>query len=148
MLADVSIYTGYLTIGLMLGGRFVFRYLGWKVAALATPAIMFLTGGAFFGLSLAASMGANGVIFGGLNLATGGALAGAVTQVIPLIFLFFSEISEALNTVMANPCDICQAQTYKSLKLQLEAHYAICKNDSCLCQSQNYFLGLKADSIF
>lgn len=81
VLADVSIYTGYLTIGLMLGGRFVFQYLGWKIAALATPAIMFITGGAFFGLSLAASMGATGVIFGGVNLATGGALAGAVTQV-------------------------------------------------------------------
>ena len=87
VLADVSIYTGYLTIGLMLGGRFVFQYLGWKIAALATPAIMFITGSAFFGLSLAASMGATGVIFGGVNLATGGALAGAVTQVSPLVAL-------------------------------------------------------------
>lgn len=77
VLADVSIATGYVTIALMLVGRFVFQYLGWKVAALATPAVMLLTGGAFFGLSL------SGVVSGSSqrNLAAAGALAGAVTQV-------------------------------------------------------------------
>ena len=80
MLADVSIATGYATIALMLTGRFVFQYLGWKVAALATPSIMLLTGGAFFGLSLAASMGGSSLAVGQFNLAAAGALAGAVTQ--------------------------------------------------------------------
>ena len=31
VLADVSIATGYVTIALMLGGRFVFQYFGWQV---------------------------------------------------------------------------------------------------------------------
>ena len=37
----------------MLAGRFVFQFLGWRVAAAATPAVMLAAGGAFFGLSLA-----------------------------------------------------------------------------------------------
>ena len=49
MLADVSIATGWATIGLMLTGRFVFQYLGWGVAATATPIVMLLAGGVFFG---------------------------------------------------------------------------------------------------
>ena len=81
ILADVSIATGYATIVLMLTGRFVFQFLGWKVAALATPAVMLLTGGAFFGLSLAATAGGSTLATGTFNLAAAGALAGAVTQV-------------------------------------------------------------------
>ncbi len=81
ILADVSIFTGYATIGLMLMGRFVFQYLGWQVAAMATPAVMFLTGGAFFGLSIAATSGGSSLASGQFNMASAGALAGAVTQV-------------------------------------------------------------------
>ena len=81
ILADVSIFTGYATIALMLTGRFVFQYLGWQVAAMATPAIMFLTGGAFFGLSIAATSGGSILANGHFNAASAGALAGAVTQV-------------------------------------------------------------------
>ena len=81
VLADVSIFTGYATIVLMLTGRFVFQYLGWRVAAMATPVIMLLTGGAFFGLSLAATAGGSSLAVGHFNMASAGALAGAVTQV-------------------------------------------------------------------
>ena len=35
VLADVSIATGYVTIALMLGGRFVFQYFGWQVSSQA-----------------------------------------------------------------------------------------------------------------
>ena len=72
VLADVSICTGYLTMALMLGGRFVFQCFGWRVAAALTPLLMFLSGGAFFAFSL----------FGGAAASTGAA-AGAVTQVLP-----------------------------------------------------------------
>lgn len=81
ILADVSIFTGYATIALMLTGRYVFQYLGWQVAAMATPLVMFLTGGAFFGLSLAGISGGSSLSSGSLNMASAGALAGAVTQV-------------------------------------------------------------------
>lgn len=42
VLADVSIATGYVTIALMLGGRFVFQWFGWQVAAATTPVLMLL----------------------------------------------------------------------------------------------------------
>lgn len=77
MLADVSIATGWATIGLMLAGRFVFQYLGWTVAATATPVVMLLAGGAFFGTSIMARLGTGSAA----ALATAGATAGAVTQV-------------------------------------------------------------------
>ena len=80
VLADVSIATGSVTIGLMLTGRFVFQYLGWGVAAAATPAVMAITGSAFFGMSLAAQYG-TGLTFGPYSLAAAGVMAGAVTQV-------------------------------------------------------------------
>lgn len=70
MLADVSIATGYATIGLMLAGRLVFQFLGWGVAATMTPLVMAVTGGAFFAFSL----------FGSPETATLGVYAGAVTQ--------------------------------------------------------------------
>ena len=79
VLADVSIATGSMTIALMLTGRFVFQYLGWGVAAAATPCIMALTGSAFFGMSLAAQFGTH-MSFGPYSLAAAGAVAGAVTQ--------------------------------------------------------------------
>ena len=74
VLADVSICTGYCTIALMLGGRFVFQWFGWRVAAALTPLLMLLSGGAFFAFSL----------FGGVGSAAAstGAAAGAVTQVV------------------------------------------------------------------
>ncbi|KAK9832801.1 hypothetical protein WJX81_002274 [Elliptochloris bilobata] len=71
VLADVSIATGYATIGLMLAGRLVFQFLGWGVAAATTPVVMAVTGGAFFAFSL----------FGSADTATLGVYAGAVTQV-------------------------------------------------------------------
>ena len=76
----MSIATGSVTIGLMLTGRFVFQYLGWGVAAAATPCIMALTGSAFFGMSLAAQYGTD-LTFGPYTLAAAGVVAGAVTQV-------------------------------------------------------------------
>ena len=42
VLADVSIATGYVTIVLMLGGRFVFQWFGWQVAAATTPVLMLI----------------------------------------------------------------------------------------------------------
>lgn len=69
-----------MTIGLMLTGRFVFQYLGWGVAAAATPCIMALTGSAFFGMSLAAQYGTH-LTFGPYTLAAAGVVAGGVTQV-------------------------------------------------------------------
>ena len=71
VLADVSIATGYMTIGMMLAGRFVFQRLGWAAAAYITPAVLLLLGGAFFGLSLSGAPAA----------ARWAVLAGAVTQV-------------------------------------------------------------------
>ena len=72
------LHAGYMTIALMLTGKFVFEYLGWGTAALATPVIMFFSGIAFFGLSLAAMyLGVDA----SAALLTGGAIAGALTQV-------------------------------------------------------------------
>jgi ATP:ADP antiporter, AAA family len=69
---------GYMTILLMLSGKFVFEYLGWGTAALATPVIMLFAGAAFFGLSLTAmSLG----VESSTALLMAGAFAGAVTQV-------------------------------------------------------------------
>ena len=73
VLADVSIATGYATIALMLAGRLVFQYLGWGVAAMTTPLVMAVTGGAFFAFSL----------FGAAETATYGVYAGAITQAQP-----------------------------------------------------------------
>ena len=42
VLADVSIATGYVTIVLMLGGRFVFQWFGWQAAAATTPVLMLI----------------------------------------------------------------------------------------------------------
>lgn len=70
-----------MTIGLMLTGRFVFQYLGWGFAAAATPAVMLLSGAAFFGFSLASQFPSWKLSLGGMNLAAAGATAGAVTQV-------------------------------------------------------------------
>lgn len=132
MLADVSIATGWMTIALMLTGRFVFQvstgvhkcavtascladnaalhhfvgfrpkpqspgwgsigvndfalspqvscvlqYLGWGVAATATPVVMLLAGGTFFGTSVLSRVGTSAAA----GLAAAGATAGAVTQV-------------------------------------------------------------------
>ena len=81
VLADVAIATGYATIAFMLLGKFVFQHLGWRAAASATPTAMFISGGAFFGLSVAASFG---ISVGGLSptaMAFAGVAAGALTQV-------------------------------------------------------------------
>ena len=76
-LADVSIYTGYTTIALMLCGKFVFEKLGWAFAALATPTVMLLSGICFFGLSMAGMFG----IEASAGLTMAGAVSGALTQV-------------------------------------------------------------------
>ncbi|KAK9812014.1 hypothetical protein WJX73_008976 [Symbiochloris irregularis] len=76
VLADVSICTGYCTIALMLGGRFIFQFFGWRVAAALTPLLMLVSGGAFFAFSLF------GGTMGGAAAASTGAAAGAVTQVV------------------------------------------------------------------
>lgn len=67
-----------MTILLMLSGKFVFEYLGWGTAALATPFVMFCSGATFFGLSLAASyMGVSAPT----AVLAAGTMAGALTQV-------------------------------------------------------------------
>lgn len=52
------------------------QYLGWGVAATATPLVMLLAGGTFFWTSVLARVGGAAA-----NLAAAGATAGAVTQV-------------------------------------------------------------------
>lgn len=81
ILADVSIATGWATITFMLLGKYVFQYLGWGVAAAATPAVMLAAGAAFFGMSIAANMGISVAGLGPAAMAVSGAVAGAVTQV-------------------------------------------------------------------
>ena len=84
VLANVSIYTGYATIAMMVMGRFVFDYFGWGFAALATPLVMLLSGGFFFASSLAPRLTEVVPMLAGLDpawLLTAGALAGCVTQV-------------------------------------------------------------------
>jgi hypothetical protein len=51
------------------------QYLGWGVAATATPLVMLLAGGTFFWTSVLARVGGAAA-----NLAAAGATAGAVTQ--------------------------------------------------------------------
>ena len=75
VLADVSIATGYVTIALMMGGRLVFDYLGWAVAAFITPTVLMLFGGAFFAFSLS----------GSATTASWAVFAGAITQVCQLV---------------------------------------------------------------
>jgi AAA family ATP:ADP antiporter len=65
----------------MVGGRWVFQTLGWRAAASATPLAMLLSGGAFFGLSLAAHFGVSVAGLGPLQMAYAGVAAGAATQV-------------------------------------------------------------------
>lgn len=81
VLADVSIATGWATISFMLLGKFVFQYVGWSAAAMATPIAMFLSGGAFFALSLAANQGISVFGMNPSTMAFAGVAAGAVTQV-------------------------------------------------------------------
>ena len=59
----------------------MFQYLGWGVAAAATPAVMLAAGAAFFGMSIAANMGISVAGLGPAAMAVSGAVAGAVTQV-------------------------------------------------------------------
>lgn len=76
VLADVSIATGYVTIALMVSGRFIFQYFGWATAAFITPTVLMLFGGAFFAFTLT----------GTPATASWAVLAGAVTQVCTHIF--------------------------------------------------------------
>eukprot|EP00884_Botryococcus_braunii_P005587 jgi/Botrbrau1/15029/Bobra.320_2s0006.3 len=105
VLADVAIWTGYTTIALMLTGRFVFQFLGWRVAALATPTVMLVAGAAFFGLSIFASAGGSTLAAGTMNLASLGALAGAITQVFARSskFSLFDPAKEMVYIEMRNP---------------------------------------------
>lgn len=67
----MSIATGYVTIALMVSGRFIFQYLGWATAAFITPTVLMLFGGAFFAFTLSGSPAT----------ASWAVLAGAITQV-------------------------------------------------------------------
>eukprot|EP00887_Chlorella_sp_A99_P005354 scaffold1.g5354.t1 len=78
VLADVSIATGWLTITLMVLGKFVFQWLGWISAAAATPCVMLLSGAAFFFLSLAANQGISVAGMDPAAMAFAGVAAGAV----------------------------------------------------------------------
>lgn len=122
MLADVSIYTGYVTIALMLTGRFVFQYLGWKIAALATPVVMLLTGGAFFGLSLTASAGGSVLTPGTANVAAAGALAGAVTQVTSFSWLVLARLPNTCN-ISQKPCYWSFSKLALNVEQCLPFHY-------------------------
>ena len=51
VLGEIATLTGWLTIVMMLAGRFVFQYLGWGFAAGVTPVATLLTGAGFFVLS-------------------------------------------------------------------------------------------------
>ena len=53
------------------------QYLGWGFAAATTPVVTLITGGIFFGLSVAFKMGGTG-----MALAQIGCAAGSVTQVL------------------------------------------------------------------
>ncbi|GBG00278.1 hypothetical protein Rsub_13004 [Raphidocelis subcapitata] len=64
VLADVSTYTGILTLASMVLSRLVFQHLGWGVAASVTPAVM----------------GAAGVVFFGATLLGGGFMASALPE--------------------------------------------------------------------
>lgn len=55
--------------------HFLLQYLGWGVAATATPLVMLLAGGTFFWTSMLARVGGAAA-----SLAAAGATAGAVTQ--------------------------------------------------------------------
>lgn len=77
----MSIATGYVTIALMVSGRFIFQYLGWATAAFITPMVLMLFGGAFFAFSLS----------GDPALARLAVLAGAVTQVCDTSVLWTSQ---------------------------------------------------------
>lgn len=81
VLANVSIATGLLTMALMLTGKFVFQYMGWTTAAVATPIVMAVSGAAFFGLSLAAQFGWSVPGVASTDLALIGVTAGVITQV-------------------------------------------------------------------
>lgn len=81
VLANVSIATGLLTMALMLTGKFVFQYMGWTAAAVATPIVMAVSGAAFFGLSLAAQFGWSVPGVASTDLALIGVTAGVITQV-------------------------------------------------------------------
>lgn len=81
VLANVSIATGLLTMALMLTGKFVFQFFGWTTAAIATPLVMFASGAAFFGLSLAAQFGWTVPGVATADLALLGVTAGIITQV-------------------------------------------------------------------
>lgn len=81
VLADVAIATGWATISFMILGKFVFQYLGWSAAASATPTAMFLSGGAFFTLSLLSNAGFSILGLDPAAMAFAGVAAGALTQV-------------------------------------------------------------------
>ncbi|GLJ21512.1 hypothetical protein SUGI_0397790 [Cryptomeria japonica] len=51
-MGDFSTYTGIVTFSMMLLSRYIFRKYGWGVAATITPAVLLVTGVAFFSLVL------------------------------------------------------------------------------------------------
>ncbi|WIA29246.1 hypothetical protein OEZ86_011754 [Tetradesmus obliquus] len=55
-LAEIQSAVGLATMGLMLGSRLIFKYLGWAGAALISPLSLLLPGAAFFSCSLLANL--------------------------------------------------------------------------------------------
>ena len=47
-----TVYTGVITLIMMMTGRFVFTRFGWGTAALITPTVLLITAGIFFSLIL------------------------------------------------------------------------------------------------
>ena len=94
----MSIATGYVTIGLMMGGRLVFDRLGWAVAAFITPSVLLLFGGAFFAFSLS----------GSAATASAAVFAGAITQVrtqsLEVSYLGYS-LSAARQRLSVSQCE-------------------------------------------
>jgi AAA family ATP:ADP antiporter len=82
ILADVSIATGYSTLGLMLLGRFVFQIFGWTAAAAVTPVFMAGAGAVFFIFSIAAQQGVSILSMDPAAMAFAGVMSGCVCQIV------------------------------------------------------------------
>ena len=86
VLGEIATLTGWLTIVMMLAGRFVFQYLGWGFAAAVTPVATLLTGAGFFVLSfLVPSSVAGGQI---PTMLVAAAMLGNVCQIAGRVFKY------------------------------------------------------------
>ena len=82
VLADVSIATGYATLGLMVLGRFVFQWAGWTAAAAVTPVFMAGAGAVFFIFSIAAQRGISMFSMDPTAMALAGVMSGCACQIV------------------------------------------------------------------